>query len=104
MISFLAVVIVVYALTGAVTFWTGKKVGAAQERKRRRAVIATTTILCTRCRNDLLTTPGTKCTTNTSSQIVRYECGACGTMSRWDFGAPVPLLMGYLAFAKGPYR
>lgn len=45
---------------------------------------------CPVCGVDLVTEPGT---THTDTDLVRYNCGACGTRSEWLFDAPVPLLI-----------
>jgi hypothetical protein len=45
---------------------------------------------CPVCGVDLVTEPGTM---HTDTDLVRYNCGACGTRSEWLFDAPVPLLI-----------
>ncbi len=45
---------------------------------------------CPRCGIDLVADPGT---TYTDTDLVRYNCGSCGTRSEWLFDAPVPLLI-----------
>ena len=45
---------------------------------------------CPRCGDDLVSSPGT---TFTDTDLVRYNCGSCGTRSEWLFDAPAPLLI-----------
>lgn len=45
---------------------------------------------CPVCGADLVTEPGT---THTDTDLVRYNCGACGARSEWLLDAPAPVLI-----------
>lgn len=53
---------------------------------------------CPTYKNELCGDPATDCYEGGS--FMTYSCGKCHTESTWDFDAPIPLLLSWIAAPK----
>jgi hypothetical protein len=52
-----------------------------------------TKCFCPCCDNELCGSNSWLCSQGKNSDIEFYKCSKCGTASKWDFGAPCPILV-----------